>query len=233
MGHPFYLVNQLNGVRANALYFPNHGFTKEALNQAGKFIQAIHKGDALGNPYIRLMTSCYQLSEGVYQDDQKAKAFINKQGLTRETQRPLPCYFLMDQNLISELLGYNRPTLIINWKVFPDKPQTFQILVEGKLHEAKELLYLLNNPVNDLAWVNLKIGQAVPHAIYYHEAYTDKHSGDTLYTVSFFATLSPGLPQKHTLALVVDKDRILKEFLVNIDQLDMDIPFEKELRYYL
>lgn len=116
---------------------------------------------------------------------------------------------------------------------FPDKPETFQILVEGKLHEAKELLYLLNNPVNDLTWVNLKIGQAVPHTVYYHEAYTDKHSGDTLYTVSFFATLSPGLPQKHTLALVVNKDRILKEFLVNIDQLDMDIPFEKELRYYL
>lgn len=117
MGHPFYLINQLNGVQVNALYFPNHGFTKEALNQAGKFIQLISKGDAPGNPYIRLMTSCYQLSEDVYQDDQKAKAFINKQGLPKETKNPLPCYFLMEQNLISELLGYSRPTLTINWKV--------------------------------------------------------------------------------------------------------------------
>ena len=117
MGHPFYLINQLNGVRTNALYFPNHGFTKGALNQTGKFIQLILKGDTLGNAYLNLQNSCYQLSQGVYQDDQEAKAFINKQGLTRETQHPLPCYFLMDQNLISELLGYNRPTLIINWKV--------------------------------------------------------------------------------------------------------------------
>lgn len=117
MGHPFYLINQLNGVQANALYFPNQGFTKEALNQAGKFIQLISKGDAPGNPYIRLMTNCYQLSEGVYQDDQKAKDFINKQGLPKETQNPLPCYFLTDQNLISELLGYSRPTLTINWKI--------------------------------------------------------------------------------------------------------------------
>ena len=117
MGHPFYLINQLNGVRANALYFPNNGFTKKALNQAGKFIQSILKGDAPGNPYIRLMTSCYQLSEGVYQDDQEAKTFINKQDLPKETQNPLPCYFLIEQNLISELLGYSRPTLTINWRV--------------------------------------------------------------------------------------------------------------------
>lgn len=117
MGHPFYLINQLNGVQVNALYFPNHGFTKKALNQTGKFIQLILKGDAPGNPYIRLMTNCYQLSQGVYQDDQEAKDFDNKQGLTRKTQHPLPCYFLMDQNLISELLGYSRPTLTINWKV--------------------------------------------------------------------------------------------------------------------
>lgn len=117
MGHPFYLVNQLNGVQVNALYFPNHGFTKEALNQAGKFIQLILKGDAPGNPYIRLMTSCYQLSEGVYQDDQVAKKFIETQALTKEVNPKLSCYFLMDQNLISELLGYNRPTLTINWRV--------------------------------------------------------------------------------------------------------------------
>lgn len=117
MGHPFYLINQLNGVQVNAFYFPNHGFTKEALNQAGKFIQSIHKGDAPGNPYIRLMTSCYQLSEGVYQDDHEAKGFINKQGLPKGTQNQLPCYFLMDQSLINELLDYSRPTLTINWKV--------------------------------------------------------------------------------------------------------------------
>lgn len=117
MGHPFYLINQLNGVQINALYFSNHGFTKEALNQAGKFIQLILKGDAPGNPYIRLMTSCYQLSEGVYPDDHEAKTFIKKQGLPKETQNQLPCYFLMDQRLINELLGYSRPTLTINWKV--------------------------------------------------------------------------------------------------------------------
>lgn len=117
MGHPFYLINKLNGVQVNALYFPNHGFTKEALNQAGKFIQLILKGDAPGNAYLSLQKSCYQLSQGVYQDDQKAKTFINKQGLPKETQHPLPCYFLIDQNLISELLGYSRPTLTINWKV--------------------------------------------------------------------------------------------------------------------
>ena len=117
MGHPFYLINQLNGVQLNALYFPNHGFTKDALNQTGKFIQQITKGDAPGNTFLRLQKHCYQLSQGVYQDDQEAKAFINKQGLTRETQNQLPCYFLMDQNLISELSGYNRPTLTINWKV--------------------------------------------------------------------------------------------------------------------
>ena len=93
MGHPFYLINQLNGVRTNALYFPNHGFTKEALNQAGKFIQLIHKGDTPGNAYITLQNSCYQLSQ------------------------ELPCYFLMNQNLIGELLSYSRPTLHINWKV--------------------------------------------------------------------------------------------------------------------
>lgn len=117
MGHPFYFINQLNGVRTNALYFPNHGFTKEALNQAGKFIQLILKGDALGNAYLNLQNSCYQLSQGVYHDDQEAKAFVDKQGLPKETQNPLPCYFLMKQNLISELLGYSRPTLTINWKV--------------------------------------------------------------------------------------------------------------------
>lgn len=46
MGHPFYLINQLNGVQVNALYFPDHGFTKDALNQTGKFIQLILKGNA-------------------------------------------------------------------------------------------------------------------------------------------------------------------------------------------
>lgn len=117
MGHPFYLINQLNGVQVNALYFPSHGFTKEALNQAGKFIQLIQKGDAPGNAYLGLQNSCYQLSKGVYPDEQEAKDFVNKQGLTRGTQHPLPCYFLMGQNLISELLGYSRPTLTINWKV--------------------------------------------------------------------------------------------------------------------
>lgn len=117
MGHPFYLINQLNGVQTGALYFPNHGFTKEALNQAGKFIQSILKGDAPGNAYLRLQQYCYQLSQGVYPDDQEAKTFINKQDLPKETQNPLPCYFLMEQNLISELLGYNRPNLTINWRV--------------------------------------------------------------------------------------------------------------------
>lgn len=116
MGHPFYLINQLNGVRVNALYFPNHGFTKEALNQTGKFIQLIHKGDAPGNAYITLQSTCYQLCKSIYQDDQEAKEFIDKQGLPKSTQHQLPCYFLMDQDLIKELLGYNRPTITINWK---------------------------------------------------------------------------------------------------------------------
>lgn len=126
MGHPFYLINQLNGVRTNALYFPNNGFTKEALNQAGKFIQSIHKGDAPENPYIRLMTSCYQLSQGVYQDDQVAKDFIKTQTLTKEVNPKLFCYFLMDQNLISELLGYNRPAITINWQVKPNGSLDFE-----------------------------------------------------------------------------------------------------------
>ena len=117
MGHPFYIINQLNGVRANALYFPNNGFTKEALNQAGKFIQLILKGDAPGNAYLTLQNSCYQLSQGIYQNDQETKEFINKQELTKETQHQIPCYFLMDQDLIKELLGYSRPTITINWKV--------------------------------------------------------------------------------------------------------------------
>lgn len=117
MGHPFYLINQLNGVQVNALYFPNHGFTKEALNQGGKFIQLISKGDAPGNAHLRLQQHCYQLSQGIYQDDQVAKKFIETQALTKEVNPKLSCYFLMDQNLISELLGYNRPTLTINWEV--------------------------------------------------------------------------------------------------------------------
>lgn len=117
MGHPFYLINKLNGVRTNALYFPNHGFTKEALNQAGKFIQLIHKGDTPGNAYITLQNSCYQLSQGLYQEDQVAKEFIETQALTKETNQELSCYFLMNQNLIGELLSYSRPTLDINWKV--------------------------------------------------------------------------------------------------------------------
>lgn len=117
MGHPFYLINQLNGVQVNALYFPSHGFTKEALNQVGKFIQLIIKGDAPINAYLSLQDSCYQLSKGVYPDDQEAKDFVNKRGLTRETQHQLPCYFLMNQNLISELLSYSRPTITINWQV--------------------------------------------------------------------------------------------------------------------
>lgn len=117
MGHPFYIINQLNGVQVNALYFPNNGFTKKALNQAGKFIQLILKGDTPGNAYLRLQNSCYQLSEGVYQDDQKAKTFVNKQGLPKGTQNQLPCYFLMGQSLINKLLSYSRPTLTINWKV--------------------------------------------------------------------------------------------------------------------
>ena len=117
MGHPFYIINKLNGVQMNVLYFPSHGFTKEALNQAGKFIQLILKGDALGNPYIRLMTDCYQLSEGIYQDDQVAKEFIKTQALPKRTKQELSCYLLMDQILISELLGYNRPTITINWQV--------------------------------------------------------------------------------------------------------------------
>lgn len=136
MGHPFYIINQLNGVQVNALYLPNHGFTREALNQTGKFIQSILKGDAPGNPYIRLMTSCYQLSEGVYQDDQEAKGFINKQDLPKETQKPLPCYFLMEQNLISELLGYSRPAITINWQVKPNGSLDFEkstLDIEGLL----------------------------------------------------------------------------------------------------
>ena len=126
MGHPFYLINQLNGVQVNALYFPNHGFTREALNQTGKFIQSILKGDAPGNPYIRLMTNCHQLSKGVYQDDQVAKEFIKTQALTKGTNQELSCYFLMDQNLISELLGYSRPAITINWQVKPNGSLDFE-----------------------------------------------------------------------------------------------------------
>lgn len=117
MGHPFYLVNQLNGVQMNALYFPNNGFTKEALNQTSKFIQLILKGDAPGNAYLRLQQHCYQLSQGIYQDDQVAKEFIETQALTKETNQELSCYLLMNQNLISELLGYSRPAITINWQV--------------------------------------------------------------------------------------------------------------------
>lgn len=117
MGHPFYLINQLNGVQVNALYFPNHGFTKEALNQTGKFIQLILKGDAPGNAYLTLQNSCYQLSQGVYQDDQVAKDFFKTQVLPNDPNQTIDCYLLMDQSLISELLGYNQPTLTINWKV--------------------------------------------------------------------------------------------------------------------
>lgn len=136
MGHPFYLINQLNGVQANALYFPNHGFTKEALNQAGKFIQLILKGDAPGNPYIRLMTNCYQLSEGIYHDDQVAKEFIETQALTKETNQELSCYFLMNKNLISKLLGYNRPAITINWQIKTNGSLNFEkstLDIEGLL----------------------------------------------------------------------------------------------------
>lgn len=136
MGHPFYLINQLNGVQVNALYFPNHGFTKEALNQAGKFIQLILKGDAPGNAYLRLQNSCYYLSQGVYQDDQVAKEFIETQALTKETNQELSCYFLMDQNLISELLDYSRPAITINWQVKPNGSLDFEkstLDIEGLL----------------------------------------------------------------------------------------------------
>lgn len=126
MGHPFYLINQLNGIQVNAMFFPNHGFTKEALNQAGKFIRLISKGDAPENPYIRLMTSCHQLSKGVYQDDQVAKEFIETQVLTKGTNQELSCYFLMDKNLISELLSYSRPAITINWQVKPNGSLDFE-----------------------------------------------------------------------------------------------------------
>lgn len=126
MGHPFYLINQLNGVQVNALYFPNHGFTKEALNQAGKFIQLILKDDAPGNSYTRLMTSCYQLSEGVYQDDRLAKEFINIYQLPKDTYSESPCYFLMENNLIQELLSYDRPTVTINWQINPNGTINFE-----------------------------------------------------------------------------------------------------------
>lgn len=120
MGHPFYLINQLNGIQANTIYFPNHGFTKDALNQAGKFIQLILKGDAPGNSYTRLMTSCYQLSKGVYQDDRLAKEFINIYQLPKDTYGEIPCYFLMENNLIQKLLSYDRPTVTINWQINPN-----------------------------------------------------------------------------------------------------------------
>lgn len=126
MGHPFYLVNQLNGIQMNTLYFPSHGFTKEALNQASKFIQLILKGDAPCNAYQNLQNSCYQLSQGVYQDDQVAKAFIKTHTLPNEPNQTINCYFLMDQNLIGELLGYNRPTITINWRINPDESIDFE-----------------------------------------------------------------------------------------------------------
>lgn len=136
MGHPFYLINQLNGVQVSALYFPNHGFTKDALNQAGKFIQSILKGDAPGNPHFRLMSSCYQLSKRVYQDDQLAKEFINIYQLPEDTYGEIPCYFLMENNLIQELLSYDRPTVTVNWQINPKGDIDFEkstIDIEGLL----------------------------------------------------------------------------------------------------
>lgn len=126
MGHPFYLINQLNGVQVNALYFQNHGFTKEALNQTGKFIQLILKGDAPGNPHFRLMRSCYQLSKGVYQDDQLAKEFINIYQLPKDTYGESPCYFLMENDLIQELLSYDRPKVTVNWQINPNGTIDFE-----------------------------------------------------------------------------------------------------------
>lgn len=126
MGHPFYLINQLNGVQVNALHFPNHGFTKDALNQAGKFIQVILKGDTPGNPHFKLMSSCYQLSKGVYQDDQLAKEFINIYQLPEDTYGEIPCYFLMEKNLIQELLSYDRPTVTIDWQINPNGTVNFE-----------------------------------------------------------------------------------------------------------
>ena len=136
MGHPFYLINQLNGVQVNALYFPNHGFTKDALNQAGKFIQSILKGDAPGNPHLRLMNSCHQLSKGVYQDDQLAKEFINIYQLPKDTYGEIPCYFLMEDDIINELLSYDRPTVTINWQINPNGTIDFEkstINIDGLL----------------------------------------------------------------------------------------------------
>lgn len=186
MGHPFCLINQLNGFQINALHFPNHGFTKEALNQTGKFIQLILKGDAPGNPHFRLMRSCYQLSKGVYQDDQLAKEFVHLYQLPEDTYDEIPCYFLMENNLIQELLSYDRPTVTINWQINPNGTINFEkstIDIDGLLTKTPS-----QNPKETIKpddYINL---------IYYQKNYglfskTQNHSNQKHSTQSTFIHL--------------------------------------------
>lgn len=127
---------------------PNHGFTKDVLNQAGKFIQLILKGDAPGNAYLNLQNSCYQLSEGVYQDDQVAEEFSKTQAITNGTNQKLDCYLIINQTLISELLGYSRPTITINWQVKTNGSIDFEkstldidgLLTKTPSHNPKETI---------------------------------------------------------------------------------------------
>lgn len=62
--------------------------------------------------------------------------FIETQTLTKETNQELSCYFLMDQNLISELLDYSQPAITINWQVKPNGSLDFEkstLDIEGLL----------------------------------------------------------------------------------------------------
>lgn len=72
------------------------------------------------------MSRCYQLSKGVYQDDQLAKEFIHVYQLPKDTYGEIPCYFLMEDNLIHELLNYNRPMVTINWQINPNGTINFE-----------------------------------------------------------------------------------------------------------
>lgn len=121
MGHPFYIINKLNGHQVNALFFPIHGFTKEGLRITGKFIQEVcdlyQKETLSHNPYFKFQKACYHLSKDTYQDDLVALEYQGRQDETQKVKQPLPCYFLLDEALITELLSYQRPVVTLNWQL--------------------------------------------------------------------------------------------------------------------
>lgn len=123
MTHPFYIINKLNGYQVNVLFFPSHGFTKEGLRITGKFIQEVcdlyQKETLSHNPYFKFQKVCHHLSKGPYQDDLVALEYQNRQEADQKVKQPLPCYFLLDENLIIELLSYQRPVVTLNWQLRP------------------------------------------------------------------------------------------------------------------